>query len=173
MIFDVFRCFQFKGFLDDNGNENLLLFGGSRFERPTLEDLERIKLTAENSIKNYNEYCKKIDAVNDEMNKDSEEYLKKTQESKKPKLGTIYVAKCNFTGYYRIGFTKVKISDVIKQLKQSNPKVILYKSFDLKNSIIEKKLQGIFYSKNVTGKWFKLDNADLSYLETFISEYDE
>lgn len=173
MIYDGTKVFAF--YLEEckDNKKCLIFFNGLSFENPKLEDLKIFEGYLKNAIENYNEINDLIEKENqlykEELNENpiNSENIKKSKKSKK---GYVYLAKCNHTKYYKIGFTSREVGIRIKELETTNPTLELYKFFPVKNKKEEVNLHEIFKDKEMRGEWFKLTPIDLRYIESYFSD---
>jgi len=171
MIFTNRKAFQFDSIEDSDKKEHLLIFNGMFYEEPTLNDLLKLQELLKNTINNYDFVNNHIVHKNKILS--LEIYSPHTESVKKEiKIisGFIYIAKCNHTGYYKIGYSIKNTKDRIAQLKTANPTLDLYKSIAVKNILFEKELHKIFEEKKVRGEWFDLEFKELSYIELYLRD---
>lgn len=95
----------------------------------------------------------------------------KPKEKPLPKSGYIYIAQCQITKKYKIGCSK-DYRARIKQLKTSNPAIILIKVYEVDDMLFEKKLHDIFKAKKFNGEWFDLNEDDLGNIDIDIWRYN-
>lgn len=78
--------------------------------------------------------------------------------------------------YYKIGITKRKVEQRIKDLKTGNPADFniekIYRTDKYANSI-EKRLHSKFKSKKIDGEWFILEHEDIQKFESLCDQYYE
>lgn len=117
---------------------------------------------------------KNIDTINEDIRGENERYWNEQKQysrdpkPKKVKSGYVYIAKCEHTGYFKIGSTtRLNPKDRLKELQTYNPTIkefVSYKSDDIKE---EKEWHSMFENKKVSGEWFELNQSDLSIINNF------
>lgn len=117
---------------------------------------------------------KNIDNINEDIRVENKRYwseqMQYTREPKKKKVkaGYIYIAKCEHTGYFKIGSTtRTNPNDRLRELQIYNPTIkdfVPYKSDDIRE---EKEWHLMFENKKVSGEWFELSQSDLLVINNF------
>lgn len=171
MIFGDRKAFQFNSIEDNNEKEYLIIFNGMFYETPSLNDLLKLQELLQNTINSYdfvnNYVVHENKLLSIEIYRPQSEIIKN---EKKVTSGFIYIAKCNHTNYYKIGYSVKNTKYRIAQLKTANPTLELYISIAVKNILFEKELHKIFEEKKVRGEWFNLDLEELNYIKNYLKD---
>lgn len=92
-------------------------------------------------------------------------------------MGKIYLIKCynDYEVLYKIGFTRGKPENRLKQLETGNPKDLeLVYEFNTKfNSKLESTLHRHYNTKRIKNEWFKLDDDDVKNFKTVCEKIEE
>jgi predicted GIY-YIG superfamily endonuclease len=153
---NLYQLYEYK--------KSLLFRSTWLFEEPSIEDLKRLKKLIDSTIKNYNDISLSLkqenELVYDKLFPTTR--IKRIEEPRIPKPGTVYVVNCKRTGLYKIGFT-ASMESRFKSIKTHNPNTTLVSQYDNLTDAqsVEKELHILFKDKKSDGEWFELNECDL------------
>jgi len=101
--------------------------------------------------------------INDIINKDDilKEKRKRDHQKRKPKVGYVYLVKCEGTDFYKIGISKSTVKNRLSSLQSGCPfkLTLLHKVHCNHYSLLESELHKKYSKHRGIGEWFKLSDS--------------